>query len=443
MQESSHYSKSKAASKSSNTSTPTNTQKPKSSSKKTSKTATPVLLALPDGELEEADDTDVYTTKLGGKPIWLQPDQPPSSSICRCDICHEWMYLVFQGYVPLPKSAFHRVLYLWICNRRSCMRKPGSFKVLRSHLVDPQYLKAQRKKEEEKRKQEAKKLEQQQKAANMFGAGQGFQLGDLWGADKGFSSSKPFGTPTFGAPKKQDIKETSTAEPTLAERLSQLHLQDTPSTTSAVPATVPTIDDPVDASLLPKFDAQYLYIAEENLNQYENLGMDVQKYKKYLDMEAELLEMDQLASEGGEVWVGEAYEKQQLPRGVDKQFKRFMERIECEPSQCARYDWGGAPLLYHQQDIAAGKCKSCGGRRTFEFQLMPNVLSLLPTAEYAARNTNEPTPAQNKKALLDSWNVGMEFGTVLVFVCERDCHPGDIEQVSYVEEAAFVQYEMD
>lgn len=45
--------------------------------------------------------------------------------------------------------------------------------MLRSHLVDPEYLAAQKKKEEEKRKKEQRKKQQQ---ASPFGAPAGFQV---------------------------------------------------------------------------------------------------------------------------------------------------------------------------------------------------------------------------------------------------------------------------
>ncbi|ORZ03809.1 hypothetical protein BCR43DRAFT_430779 [Syncephalastrum racemosum] len=85
----------------------------------------PVLLGVPDGRVEH--DTDAYVTKLGGVPIWLQPDTPPSKSVCTCKNCGQLQYLIFQGYVPLPESIYHRVIYVWACNRRECMRKPTRY----------------------------------------------------------------------------------------------------------------------------------------------------------------------------------------------------------------------------------------------------------------------------------------------------------------------------
>jgi pre-rRNA-processing protein TSR4 len=116
-----------------------------------------------------------------------------------------------------------------------------------------------------------------------------------------------------------------------------------------------------------------------------------------------------------------------------------MDRVACEPSQCIRYEWDGSPLFYQLHDgNHAGKCDACGAPRVYEMQLMPNVLSILPTAEYAAQQQNQE-PART----LESMNVGMEFGTVLVYVCKNDCHPGDTHDTTFVKESALVQYELD
>lgn len=311
------------------------------------------------------------------------------------------------------------------------MKKEGSFSVVRSHLVDKEYLKAQQQKEEEK-----KKKEEQKKAAK--DALQGFQLGDLWGAKAGHfgNNSQPssgfgmktggFGVKTGGFGVKTDaVKNKETKKDDLADQLDKL-----------------TIKDSVQTDTLPKFPGHYLYIDEEKLDNYDTMGIDMSRYQHYLDMEEELLmEMD----EETEAWQGETYEKQSLPKGVDKQFKKFMERVECEPTQCIRYEFKGTPLLYsaltpQQQTLINSKCAYCKGPRVFELQLMPNILSVLPATEYALKTMEQ---VKNKTALPDSWNVGMEFGTILIYVCQKDCHIGSMEDVSYAEESCIVQYEID
>lgn len=333
----------------------------------------------------------------------------------------------------------------------------NSFSVVRSHVVDQTYLKAQRQKEEEKRRKEEKK---KAAAAAAIANNQKFQLGDLWGNSTGFGTgtgtgfgmkkepmSGGFGMmkePTSGGfgMKKEPISSGFGMKPTtgknnqdlLVEKMTQLNI----------------ISDPIDPQKLPHFPGHYLYIDEERLDNYEAMGIDMSRYKEYLDMEKDLLmEIDEV---GGETWQGETYEKQHLPKGVDKQFKKFTERVECAPSQCVRYGFGGQPLFYsslqpQQQQLITSPCKHCNGPRVFEFQLMPNILSILPTTEYASKDQNNNINAKVKnidtKTVLESWNVGMEFGTILVFVCQKDCHPGKLEDVSYVEEAIIVQYETD
>lgn len=96
---------------------------------------------------------------------------------------------------------------------------------------------------------------------------------------------------------------------------------------------------------------------------------------------------------------------------------------------------------------------------------MPNVLSVLPTTDYAIAESdrerermakeNGADVAEGKEKERDGierWNVGMEWGTVLIFVCERDCDGGtggaavalnEMEPVRYFEELVLIQFEAD
>ncbi|KAL0092223.1 programmed cell death protein 2 [Phycomyces blakesleeanus] len=424
------------------------------------KKAVPVLIGKPDGPVQPDEDVDAYSTKIGGLPVWLNPDQPPSVKACTCQVCGSFMYLIFQGYVPLPDSPYHRVIYVWACNKRECMRKDGSFSVIRSHLVDPGYLKTLRQKEAKKKAEEEAKAKAKANQKQPFGVPAGFQLGDLWGASSSFSTSNAnansnlsqptagFGqsankTPMFGA-----LPAVSKPTETLAEKLSKMSIQPKPPVKAAEPKKLDEITNPVDVSVLPHFPGHYLYIADENTESYETLGLDMSRYQQYIDMEAEILAMNDedsnAAAEEGGTWAGETYEKQALPRGVDKEFKKFTERVACEANQCVRYDWQGTPLFYSklqpaQQQMASRPCGLCGAPRIFECQLMPTILSLLPTTEYAERD-QVPDPTAKK---VDRWSIGMEFGTLLVYVCSKDCHPTDVEQPCHIPEVAIVQYETD
>lgn len=155
--------------------------------------------------------------------------------------------------------------------------------------------------------------------------------------------------------------------------------------------------------------------------------------------------------EGGS-WAAEGYEVMRLS-GVEEVFLAFQERLEASQaaSQVLRYEFAGTPLpfsaksepyrtLYadaaampganvtvsraaHAQPGAAqgvkrydptcakvDPCTFCGSRRTFEMQLMPNLVTILERAAAGSGTTTAEAAA-------------FDFGwaTVWCFTCEADC----------------------
>jgi pre-rRNA-processing protein TSR4 len=132
---------------------------------------------------------------------------------------------------------------------------------------------------------------------------------------------------------------------------------------------------------------------------------------------------------------------------IDKTFQKFADRLAQNPEQVIRYEFKGQPLLYSKSD-AVGKllapshsqgskitvgggsgsgrmptCQNCGAGRTFEVQLTPHAITELEAEEIGLE--------------------GMDWGTIIVGVCERDCTPAGTlaGEVGYVEEWAGVQWE--
>lgn len=159
------------------------------------------------------------------------------------------------------------------------------------------------------------------------------------------------------------------------------------------------------------FPGQYIDIGEEELSCDPFKGLE--KYRKYFESEKDCAE--------DEEWKGEQYEKSWRPKGYDKAFSRFCEIVQENPSQCVRYQFSGHPLQYNQQSVPAiNSCPHCGKARVFELQLMPNMLRILP---------------------VNASDDGMEWGTVIVYVCGGDCG-GDSTAVRYFEECAVMQCEI-
>lgn len=156
-----------------------------------------------------------------------------------------------------------------------------------------------------------------------------------------------------------------------------------------------------------------------------------------------------------------------------------------------RYELGGVPLpyssrspLYHrffpnapttktpdeeeEPDFArfyspssVPACPTCGGKRVFEMQLVPSLISVLrpdtitTTGEAPPARSNQLTEEERRKELTllakglkgengEVAEVGeMEWGNVMVFGCERDCVGFAEEYVAVEWEAQLVQPETE
>ena len=130
---------------------------------------------------------------------------------------------------------------------------------------------------------------------------------------------------------------------------------------------------------------------------------------------------------------------------MDKQFQKFADRMAQNPEQIIRYELGGTPLLYSTTDsvgkllsppnsgakvsVGSGgasripRCGNCGGERIFEVQLTPHAITVLEEQELSLE--------------------GMEWGTIIMGVCGKDCVPRGVEEgsVGYAEEWVGVQWE--
>ncbi|XP_069072296.1 programmed cell death protein 2-like isoform X3 [Pleurodeles waltl] len=154
--------------------------------------------------------------------------------------------------------------------------------------------------------------------------------------------------------------------------------------------------------------------------------IDVHHAQKLLKeyQQREGVDVEQLLSESfsakGEQ---EKYEKSEM-KTRDLLFHQFKKRISVCQEQILRYSWKGQPLFITSPpstfpDVVP-RCCVCGSDRDFEFQLMPALISILTH--------------------LDN-SLSLEFGTVLVYTCEKSCWPSG--QSSPLEEFPFIQEDPD
>ncbi|KAJ3597117.1 hypothetical protein NHX12_003517 [Muraenolepis orangiensis] len=361
-----------------------------------------VLIGLCDGEADPQKYPSSWSTnKIGGSP-----DVYPGASRLSpdCSLCGAPLVHVVQVYGPLEGSPYHRTLQLFACAGPACSGQPRAWRLFRSQA-----------------------LETEVNPAGSRSVGPGLvhplplatdwcDAADDWGVEEGDGGMEEGdgGVSTHEAPL-HVVEETPVLLPLTSEvdvGLQRLSLRG---------------DDPEeprgDAPVLRGF---FISVVEESELRGEADGMEHAQrlLREYESREG--VSAGSTGAPGGEVVSssGEKYEKSRARHG-DEAFRRFMKRVSLCPEQVLRYSWGGEPLFLSDppSDMAhiVPACGSCGGRRTFELQLMPALVSLLHTCRGST----------------------LEFGTVLVFTCRGSCWTPPGSGGSPREEFVFLQEDPD
>lgn len=424
-------------------------------------TSTPVTLAyaLPSTstststeEKGKADsDTDALT-HLGGTPVWLPSSAPPKQSL-RCKKCGNLLVLLLQLQADLPEvfAGHERAIWVFAC-RKGC--REGGVRALRARRLwgnatsetvvkgNGKGSKAAEGGEKEESKEEASK-DKKGLGEALFGVKMGSssttQINPFASPSAASASINPFSTtsslaakpaqpPSANPASTSDTTQTASFAQTFAEKVRI----SSPSTQPATPST-PTEPWPTDLSAFPApyalhdLDAEREYLEPDTSNQQTRVASNT-------------LMDDNTSGSGADM-------KDAFESSMDKTFQRFADRLAQNPEQVMRYEHGGQPLLYSKtdkvgkllspaQDAAASssrvavqttsgmpRCTNCGAKRVFEMQLVPHAITMLEAEEEGLG--------------------GMDWGTVIVGTCERDCGESGVGkgEVSYVEEWVAVQWE--
>ncbi|KFA66924.1 hypothetical protein S40285_02308 [Stachybotrys chlorohalonatus IBT 40285] len=377
---------------------------------------------------KDADEDTI--SRIGGRPEWLDPAKPPTAAFARCKVCKDLMVLLLQLNAELPtRFPFHdRRLYVFACRRATCRRKNGSIRALRAtRSWKGDKMAVDEAGSTKKAEANPPKVEDGGKGGNigeaLFGAK---PFGEAVAGINPFSSnanpfsssatpSNPFSsgsTNPFSSQQAQatPAETTTSTIPTLTKTFAETLSLNTP------PSAPPPPPEPWPESTSQPEPYPLLYLADA---EYETLEPEKTKVP-----ENARLETADAAEPSG-------LDREAFESAMDATFQKFADRLSQNPEQVIRYEFGGTPLLYSKTDAVGGQltkstipgCSNCGGRKTFEVQLMPHAITELEADEMSLE--------------------GMEWGTIIVGVCEKDCLPRETEegQVGYIEEWAGVQWE--
>lgn len=410
-------------------------------------TQTNVLL----GYVSPTPSTDEISY-IGGSPSWLDPVTPPSATLARCKVCRDIMVLLLQLNGELPDFPGHdRRLYILSCRRKSCRRKEGSVRAIRGIRIT-----------KESAREKTREVKSVEKKDSSGGVVTNTAFGDsLFGARPGTGGSgvNPFAAAGAKSPNPFATSQSNpfTAEGAAFPALSELAAKPAQKPATPAESSSPNLSQSFASALsLNNTQTQAAFgpvPPKEPWPQSSDLPEPYPKYyfddvvNEQLDPSEDLppqkvtMELD---DESGTTSAPQQDEKDTYESTIDKTFQKFADRLAQNPEQVIRYEFKGLPLLYSRND-AVGKlfspsnqnskitttsgssriprCTNCGAGRVFEVQMTPHTILELESEEMG----------------LD----GMEWGTIIVGVCERDCATNGtaVGETSYLEEWAGVQWE--
>ncbi|KAF2237392.1 hypothetical protein EV356DRAFT_462198 [Viridothelium virens] len=401
--------------------------------------------------------TDDKISQLGGYPTWLDDKYPPPASLANCKICNKNMSLLLQLNGDLPEyfPGHERRIHIQACRQRQCRRKHGSIRGFRGTRISPG----------QGREEEIKKLQPKTRSAveasplpnlgsAIFGGGSAANSSNVPTNPFSTSSttSNPFANasnstatnPFSGsslATKPPQPPQPSTATTDLPETFaSKVRINSQPP--QAFQSAEPSTPWPSQSSFPPPYptyhlDADYETLSAENPS---NIPASAR-----IDNEFDTPES---GTSGSSKEDKEAFEST-----LDKTFQKFADRLAQNPEQVLRYEFRGQPLLYNKSDPVGKllapyqthstvsdakvqsrgtpgtsgmpRCENCGTERLFEVQLTPQAIAELEAEETGLE--------------------GMDWGTVILGVCGKDCMPKATKveegEVGWLEEWVGVQWE--
>ncbi|BHF75491.1 Programmed cell death protein 2 [Sparganum proliferum] len=363
----------------------------------------------------------LFPDKIGGRPAWLALDHLPEEAELVCTSCGQPMAFLLQVIISLVHSlqlysplgedredCFHRMLFLFMCKSGRCFVHSASssessapssvpFRVFRSQLAksNPYYSPTP---PDEKQFTEEETL-------------QAFRSGTLPPPNRLIPLCPICGC--RGSKSCANCKKASYCSKShqlLHWKLCHKRLC----------PNYHYLDEIFSANsfLLPEFA-----LASEAADESDIANAHTQSDDDYSDTETPAQTLTSV--ESAEFAALEEISRKETKEEVI--FAKFRQVMKAEPDQVLRFHRGGEPFWVSTTPHTIPCCGACGGKRIFEFQITPQILSYLKLD-----CINEPSP---------------DFATVYVFTCENSCPlprtvqtaDGHTRTIEYQEE--FVAYD--
>ena len=332
-----------------------------------------------------------FRSKLGGRPSWLDLKNIPSNEELTCKSCGKQLIFLLQIYAPIetdPK-CFHRVLFVFLCTDPKCHQDSNlPFKVLRSQLPrENEFFPKEPPVESPDWKPElnASKYNQICRAS-------GLRAGKKCsGCGKVPYCCRENQTQDWKFRHKIECKN-----PDFSYKYNDN-------------------EELLGKVTLPQFEI-VLCGDDEVISDSDD--------EKEVDEEKEMQKLKELQESGGTLTKEEISKfASEDEVEMDRNFKRFQKVVKCAPDQVIRYQRLGNPLWISTKEVLKEEeipcCEICGSKRVFEFQIMPQLLSILKLDQNIDKQS-------------------VDWGVLAIYTCEKSCTVDD-DTKAYKNELIFKQ----
>lgn len=388
------------------------------------------------------DITGDDISHAGGHPTWIDDKTKPPAGFAQCKVCNNNMSLLLQLQADLQQHfpEEQRRLFIWCCRRKPCSKKPGSVRAFR----EVKKAKTSRKPKPVEPAPETKPSSPPINLGNqLFGGSSSTTSGNA----NPFSTSStpsnatnPFstGSSIFNAKSLSDELAAKPPQPPTQSFADKLKISSPPAPEQ--PNAEPW---PAEDSFPPPFPSFYLDAEAEYLEQTPAPTAGPSNSR-----------ITELEDEPGTSSSSSSAERDLYESPHDKTFEHFTRILAQNPEQILRYEFKGTPLLYSSTDRVAPhfvlpghslrgggdakvktsgpvkgipSCQYCGAARAFEMQLVPYMI-------YELEKDNE-------EAMKLDGGEGMEWGTIIVGTCSKNCGDEESGRIEFREEWTGVQWE--
>lgn len=330
------------------------------------------------------------STKVGGKPVWLNPEYIPEPILCKH--CNSPMMFLLQSYLPYEEreDSYHRVIYVFICSKQECIEK-GSCVALRCQLPhDNKYYHSDEESHYTDPTDPSCPLYWKNCLCNYCN-----QKGTLacTKCNKVHYCSQKHQACDWVYSHKNSCNQSEAAD---------------------------SVNKTIVRYVLPEYevslDEESNYIDEAKESKLES------DYQKYLKKAEEYNAMNSFTDADIRDIVKHSSMK-------DPYLYKFNHTIQFASNQILRlYYWDDSSILWinYKTKIEQEKkqqiippCPRCHGERKCEIQIMPQIIYYLEQSE-------QPIPS-------------IDFGTILIYTCSNACELSQDSSDCYVEECTFIQ----